>query len=55
MLNELWKWLGINRVLARLLAKRKFQAPVERAVFAMVANRALNPASKLKLEQQNAS
>ncbi|WP_422880110.1 IS1634 family transposase [Neomoorella glycerini] len=50
VLNELWNQLGINRVLAGLLAKRKFQAPVERAIFAMVANRALNPASKLKTE-----
>ncbi|WP_173297513.1 IS1634 family transposase [Thermanaeromonas sp. C210] len=50
VLNELWNRLGINRVLAGLLAKRKFQAPVERAIFAMVANRALNPASKLKTE-----
>ncbi|WXJ87075.1 IS1634 family transposase ISDha15 [Moorella humiferrea] len=50
VLNELWNQLGINRVLARLLAKRKFQAPVERAIFAMVANRALHPASKLKVE-----
>lgn len=50
VLNELWNQLGINRVLAGLLAKRKFQAPVERAIFAMVANRALHPASKLKVE-----
>ncbi|TYL15655.1 IS1634 family transposase ISDha9 [Moorella thermoacetica] len=50
MLNELWNQLGINRVLAGLLAKRKFQAPVERTIFAMVANRALNPANKLKTE-----
>ncbi len=50
VLNELWNQLGINLVLARLLARRKFQAPIERAIFAMVANRALNPASKLKVE-----
>ena len=50
VLNELWNQLGINRVLAGLLARRKFQAPVERAIFAMVANRALNPASKLRAE-----
>lgn len=50
ILNELWNQLGINRVLAGLLARRKFQAPVERAIFAMVANRALNPASKLRTE-----
>jgi transposase len=50
VLNELWNQLGIKGILAGLLAKRKFQAPVERAIFAMVANRALNPASKLKVE-----
>ncbi|MCR4440551.1 MAG: IS1634 family transposase [Peptococcaceae bacterium] len=33
-----------------MLVKRKYQVPVERAIFAMVANRALNPASKLACE-----
>ncbi|MEA4883914.1 MAG: IS1634 family transposase [Clostridia bacterium] len=36
--------------LKRLLADRQFAAPVERAIFAMVADRALAPSSKLAIE-----
>jgi len=42
-LNQLWEELGIKEVLQKLLKKRQFKAPVERAIFAMVANRALDP------------
>lgn len=45
-----WRQLGIDRVLGKLLKAREFQAPVERAIFAMVANRALAPMSKLAIE-----
>jgi len=51
VLEQLWKKLGIDRVLGKLLAKRNFQSPVERAIFAMVANRALAPMSKLAVEE----
>ena len=37
-------------MLGRLLKAREFQAPVERAIFSMVANRALEPMSKLAIE-----
>jgi len=50
VLNHLWHQLQIDQVLKRLLKARKFQIPVERAIFAMVANRALNPSSKLAIE-----
>jgi hypothetical protein len=50
VLNHLWSKMGIRSTIERMLAKRKFQAPLERAIFAMVSNRALNPASKLAYE-----
>lgn len=50
MLDELWKQLGISNVLCHLLKSRKYDMPVERMIFSMVANRALAPASKLHLE-----
>lgn len=50
VLNALWEKLGIRETLERLLGSRNFQAPVERAIFAMVANRALAPKSKLAVE-----
>src|SRR5690606_26559412 len=49
-LNGLWKRLGIDREIETLLAKRGFKTPVERLLFAMAANRALDPSSKLALE-----
>ena len=48
--DQLWKRLGIDACLRQLLSEREFDIPVERAVFAMVANRALDPASKLSAE-----
>jgi transposase len=49
-LDQLWDKLGIKGVLKELLKGRNFTSPVERALFAMVANRALNPVSKLAVE-----
>ncbi|MCL4440716.1 MAG: IS1634 family transposase [Firmicutes bacterium] len=49
-LDQLWKKIGIDDVLIKRMADRQFRIPVERAIFAMVANRALAPASKLALE-----
>jgi len=47
LLRKLWERIGIEGVLSRAVANREFTAPVEWAVFAMVANRALSPDSKL--------
>lgn len=50
LLNEMWARLGIRKTLEGLLAERNYSMPVERMLFSMVANRALNPSSKLYLE-----
>jgi len=47
LLDGLWKQLGIDAALRRLLGPRRFTTDVERIVFALVANRALAPSSKL--------
>jgi hypothetical protein len=52
VLEQLWQRLGIPQVIAEVLAGRKFDFDVERALFAMVANRALAPASKLYCYEQ---
>jgi hypothetical protein len=49
-LDALWKKLGVGGALERLLTDHRFRTPVERLIFAMVANRALAPSSKLALE-----
>ena len=49
-LDALWKKLGVGGALERLLTDRRFRTPVERLIFAMVANRALAPSSKLAVE-----
>jgi hypothetical protein len=46
-LDGLWRTLKIDRTLASLLAGRRLDARAERVIFAMVANRALEPLSKL--------
>ncbi|HEY8424382.1 MAG TPA: IS1634 family transposase [Limnochordales bacterium] len=51
LLDGLWRRLGIQKTLHKLLAERHYQTPVERLIFAMVANRALAPSSKLALER----
>ena len=50
LLDQLWKQLGIGEAITRQLAYREYRMPVERAIFAMVANRALAPSSKLAME-----
>lgn len=50
LLDRMWNRLGIEKTLLKLLADRGFQTPVERLLFAMVANRALAPSSKLNME-----
>jgi hypothetical protein len=46
-LDGLWRRLGIDRAIERLLEARRRDARAERLLFAMVANRALAPFSKL--------
>ena len=47
LLDGLWHRLGLHEILARLLRGRRLDPAAERTLFAMVANRALAPASKL--------
>jgi transposase len=46
-LDGLWRRLGIDAVLRRLLKRRRRDVSAERVLFALVANRALAPSSKL--------
>lgn len=50
LLDQMWKRLEIDKTLTKLLKDRKYETPVERLLFAMVANRALAPSSKLHME-----
>src|SRR5919198_2740942 len=47
VLDGLWRRLGIDKTMRRLLAGRRREATAERVLFALVANRALAPSSKL--------
>jgi Transposase DDE domain len=47
LLDGLWRTLGVDRALAGVLGPRRFTTDVERVLFALVANRALDPCSKL--------
>src|SRR5271157_3805874 len=49
-LDCLWKHLQIDKTLNSLLKQRNYQTPIERLIFSMVANRALEPYSKLGIE-----
>ena len=51
VLDALWRRLELNTTLGTLLADRAFEADVERVLFALVANRALDPRSKLGVER----
>jgi transposase len=51
LLRGLWKRLNIGACLRRALKGRNFAVPVEEAIFAMVANKALAPCSKLGVEE----
>jgi Transposase DDE domain len=46
-LDALWSRLGIGQVMRKLLKGRRLDDSAERALFALVANRALAPSSKL--------
>jgi hypothetical protein len=52
VLEAIWQRLGINEVIAQQLAYHKVDFAVERALFAMVANRACAPSSKLYCYEQ---
>jgi hypothetical protein len=47
LLEGLWRILGVDRALAAVLGARRFSTDVERVLFALVANRAIDPLSKL--------
>jgi len=47
VLDGLWRRLGIDTVMNRLLAGRQVSSPFERVLFGLVASRALAPSSKL--------
>jgi hypothetical protein len=52
VLEQLWARLGIAEVIGQIMAERRFDFPLERALFAMVANRACAPSSKLYCYEQ---
>ena len=47
LLDQLWSRLGISCALQGVLGERRFTTDVERVLFALVANRAVAPSSKL--------
>ena len=47
LLDALWHALGVDEALGRVLGTRKFTVDMERVLFALVANRAIDPSSKL--------
>jgi IS4 transposase len=47
LLDQLWQRLGIGAILAAKLGTTRRDASAERVLFALVANRALDPSSKL--------
>jgi Transposase DDE domain len=47
LLDQLWQQLGIGQVMTAMLGRTRRDAGTERVLFALVANRALDPSSKL--------
>lgn len=47
LLSALWQQLSFQKLIEDRVANREFRTPIAQAVFAMVANRCLAPASKL--------
>jgi transposase len=47
LVDGLWRQLGVDTALAKVLGNRRFSTDVERVLFALVANRAIDPMSKL--------
>ena len=52
VVQELWRRIGLDKIIRRQIRGRRFGFNVERAVFAMVANRTLAPCSKLYCYEQ---
>jgi Transposase DDE domain len=48
VLQSLWSELGIGRALMRVAGSRRFRREIERELFALVAQRAIAPGSKLE-------
>jgi transposase len=48
VVGELWSQLGLGKAIGRVAGARRGRSGVERAIFAMVCQRALEPASKLE-------
>ncbi len=51
LLAALWQQLQLEKILTKDLQQSKYQAPVSKAIFAMVANRCLAPSSKLAVTE----
>jgi len=51
ILRRIWEMLGLHKIIIQSLKSREFRSPVEWAIFAMVANRALSPDSKRAVEE----
>src|SRR6266567_1320833 len=47
LLDQLWQRLGIGQAMTAMLSRTRRDAATERVLFALVANRALDPSSKL--------
>ncbi len=47
LLDQLWQRLGIGQVMTAMLGRTRRDVATERVLFALVANRALEPSSKL--------
>jgi hypothetical protein len=48
VLDELWSQLGIGKAISRVAGSGRGRSGVERAIFTMVCQRCLEPASKLE-------
>jgi hypothetical protein len=51
LLRAIWDRINIGQRLTKALDARNFAAPIDNALFVIVANRALAPSSKLAIEQ----
>ena len=51
VLDKLWSDFDFDVIIENMLAERNYEVSIERLIFAMVANRALNPSSKLAMEE----
>jgi transposase len=49
-LHQIWNKLGLDEIFKELVQNRHYETNIERLIFAMVANRALDPSSKRAME-----